>query len=158
MSRGDKDNTWCSAPLWTRFKIFDELATWILFHSIFEVIETRCSFPLPFEIRIFSWINTLTFFTWGLEFLMILWLLFSSARDFGVIFLFSFARGLGMVSFLFRSRFEIVLKTRYFHPLPCEVLIFLIKWYFYPLPPEVRSWSLNDDLLTWLDSGLTLEG
>ena len=74
-----------------------------------------------------------------------------------------------MVSFLFRTRFEngsckmILLSSsaRGFET-NLYLLILLssfargsklifIYWYFYPLPLEVQSWSLNDDLLTWLD-------
>ena len=112
------------SPLFcTRIRIFDELATWILFRSRFDVIKTWCFFPFPYEVRIF-WNDTLTFFWVKFRVLddLVTSLLFCTR--FEVIFLSSFAWGLGMVLFLFHSRFEMILEKWYFYPLPREFSIF----------------------------------
>ena len=84
----------------TRFRIFDELVTWILFRLRFKVIGTWCSFPLSYKVRIF-WSDTLTFFRTRFR-----------VFDDLVTFLFFCTRFWGNITFLFRMRFEMVLYRK----------------------------------------------
>ena len=129
-----KNDSWKMIPLSSSARGVDFLLknnTSILFRLRFWLLVKKWYFyPLPPEVLTSCWkMILLSSSAWGFDFLLKnnTFILFRSGFEtdlYLLILLSSFARG--------------------------SKLIF-IYWYFYPLSHEVRSWSLNNDSLTWLD-------